>query len=121
MRAKRSFGSKTAESSSKALPPNAPVEYIVVGSGPGQSREQIAEGVRNEAWGHHASCTNKIGPEPIRWPSSTATSVFTAPAICARRRFGFPKDPWLLRPPADPYDQRQSNRRHISHSTKMSG
>jgi choline dehydrogenase len=27
-----------------------------------QSREQIAEFVRNQAWGHHASCTNKIGP-----------------------------------------------------------
>ena len=27
-----------------------------------QSREQIEEFVRNEAWGHHASCTNKMGP-----------------------------------------------------------
>jgi choline dehydrogenase len=26
-----------------------------------QSRADIAEFVRNEAWGHHASCTNKIG------------------------------------------------------------
>jgi choline dehydrogenase len=27
-----------------------------------QSREQIAQFVRNEAWGHHASCSNKMGP-----------------------------------------------------------
>ena len=27
-----------------------------------QTREQIAEFVRNEAWGHHASCTSKMGP-----------------------------------------------------------
>jgi choline dehydrogenase len=27
------------------------------------SREQIKEFVRNEAWGHHASCTCKMGPE----------------------------------------------------------
>ena len=27
-----------------------------------QSREDIANFVRDEAWGHHASCTNKIGP-----------------------------------------------------------
>jgi len=27
-----------------------------------QTREQIAEFVRNEAWGHHASCTNRMGP-----------------------------------------------------------
>jgi choline dehydrogenase len=26
------------------------------------SRAQIADYVRNEAWGHHASCSNKIGP-----------------------------------------------------------
>jgi choline dehydrogenase len=33
---------------------------------PGESvetREQIREFVRNEAWGHHASCTCKMGPE----------------------------------------------------------
>ena len=30
--------------------------------GPGvQTRQQIAEFIQNEAWGHHASCTNKIG------------------------------------------------------------
>jgi choline dehydrogenase len=27
-----------------------------------QSREEIAQFVRNEAWGHHASCSNKMGP-----------------------------------------------------------
>ena len=27
-----------------------------------QSRGQIEEFVRNEAWGHHASCTNRMGP-----------------------------------------------------------
>ncbi|HEX7087287.1 MAG TPA: GMC oxidoreductase [Vicinamibacterales bacterium] len=27
-----------------------------------RSREDIAEFVRNEAWGHHASCTNRMGP-----------------------------------------------------------
>jgi choline dehydrogenase len=27
------------------------------------SREKLREFVRNEAWGHHASCTNKIGPK----------------------------------------------------------
>jgi len=26
------------------------------------SREDIANFVRDEAWGHHASCTNRIGP-----------------------------------------------------------
>ncbi len=27
-----------------------------------QSDDQLREFIRNEAWGHHASCTNKIGP-----------------------------------------------------------
>lgn len=27
-----------------------------------QTREQLREFVRNEAWGHHASCSNKMGP-----------------------------------------------------------
>ena len=27
-----------------------------------RTREQIADFVKNEAWGHHASCTNKMGP-----------------------------------------------------------
>lgn len=27
-----------------------------------KSREQIADFVRNEAWGHHASCSNRMGP-----------------------------------------------------------
>lgn len=27
-----------------------------------QSREDIAQWIRDEAWGHHASCTNKMGP-----------------------------------------------------------
>ena len=26
------------------------------------SREDIGQFVRDEAWGHHASCTNRIGP-----------------------------------------------------------
>jgi choline dehydrogenase len=26
-----------------------------------QSDDQLREHIRNEAWGHHASCTNKIG------------------------------------------------------------
>jgi len=35
--------------------------------GPGvQSREEIREFVRQEAWGHHASCTCKIGPQTDR-------------------------------------------------------
>jgi choline dehydrogenase len=28
-----------------------------------QSDDQLREFIRNEAWGHHASCTNKIGPD----------------------------------------------------------
>ena len=35
MRLKRSFGNETLGASSMTLPPDAPVEYIVVGSGPG--------------------------------------------------------------------------------------
>jgi choline dehydrogenase len=27
------------------------------------TREQVAEFIKNEAWGHHASCTNKIGAD----------------------------------------------------------
>ena len=27
-----------------------------------QTRDDIAQFVRDQAWGHHASCTNKIGP-----------------------------------------------------------
>ncbi len=27
-----------------------------------ESREEIAQWIRDEAWGHHASCTNKMGP-----------------------------------------------------------
>jgi choline dehydrogenase len=35
---------------------------LVPGEG-ASTREQIREFVRNEAWGHHASCTCKMGPE----------------------------------------------------------
>lgn len=31
-----------------------------------RSRRQIEEFIRNEAWGHHASCTNKMGPASDR-------------------------------------------------------
>jgi choline dehydrogenase len=29
--------------------------------------DQLSEFCKNEAWGHHASCTNKMGPSSDRW------------------------------------------------------
>ena len=43
------------------------------------TREQIREFARNEAWGHHASCTCKMGLKGDEMPWWTATFARTGP------------------------------------------
>jgi choline dehydrogenase len=53
-------GVKFARSINNLLPPS--VQHKEVLPGPNVATDaQIGEFIRNEAWGHHASCTNKMG------------------------------------------------------------
>lgn len=53
-------GVKFARSINSLLPPS--VKHTEVWPGPSVSTDaQIGDFIRNEAWGHHASCTNKMG------------------------------------------------------------
>ena len=54
-----------------------------------RTRAQLRQFVRDEAWGHHASCTCKIGRRTIAWPCSTAAFA-SGTKGCGCRRVGLP-------------------------------
>ena len=47
--------------------------------GADKTGDALREFIQNEAWGHHASCTNKIGADNDQWLFSTAASGSAKP------------------------------------------
>ena len=48
-----------------------------------QTDEQLAEYVRDNAWGHHASCTCAIGPREAEWRARQPAARARHRAVCA--------------------------------------
>jgi hypothetical protein len=88
------------------------IERELVPGGSVSTRKQIREFVRNEAWGHHASCTCKMGPKDDEMAVVDSDFPVHGTRNLSGRRVGLPSYPRFRHRHGRVHDQRESERCH---------
>ena len=77
-----------------------------------RTREDLRQFVKDNAWGHHASCTNRMGPEGDRIAVvDSSFRVYGTRGLRVVDASVFPRSPGSSRHPGL-HDQREGERRH---------